>query len=93
MADGLRTNSLGTLPFEHLRRFMDGIVTVTEGEMAEAMRQLARRARLVIEPSGAAAMGAHLAESVPRQPGDDARVVILSGGNVDPELFREILAG
>ncbi|CAN5162661.1 threonine/serine dehydratase [soil metagenome] len=93
MADGLRTNSLGPLPFEHLRRFMDEIVTVAEDEMAEAMRQLARRARLVIEPSGAAAMGAHLAGSVPRPDGDDARVVILSGGNVDPELYLRILSG
>jgi hypothetical protein len=38
-------------------------------------------------------MGAHLAGSVPRVDGDDARVVILSGGNVDPELFIRILGG
>src|SRR5918994_5414020 len=82
MADGLRTNSLGKLPFEHLRRFMDEIVTVSEDEMADAMRQVATRARLVVEPSGAAAMGAHLAGTVPRSEGDDARVVVLSGGNV-----------
>jgi threonine dehydratase len=93
MADGLRTNSLGPLPFEHLRRFMDEIVTVAEDEMADAMRQLASRARLVVEPSGAAAMGAHLAGSVPRAPDDDARVVILSGGNVDPDLYLRILGG
>ena len=93
MADGLRTNSLGPLPFEHLRRFMDGIVTVTEDQMAEAMRQLAARARLVVEPSGAAAMGAHLAGAVPGGESDDARVVVISGGNVDPDLYLEILAG
>jgi threonine dehydratase len=93
MADGLRTNSLGLLPFEHLRRFMDEIVTVSEEEMADAMRQLAHRARLVIEPSGAASMGAHLAGRAPRKPGDDARVVILSGGNVDPDLYLRILGG
>ena len=93
MADGLRTNSLGPLPFEHLRRFMDEIVTVTEDEMAEAMRQLAQRARLVVEPSGAAAMGAHLAGSIPQPDADDARVIVISGGNVDPELFQRILAG
>ncbi len=93
MADGLRTNSLGPLPFEHLRRFMDEIVTVTEDQMAAAIRQLASRARLVVEPSGAAAMGAHLAGSAPRAAGDDARVVVISGGNVDPELYAEILAG
>jgi threonine dehydratase len=93
MADGLRTNSLGPLPFEHLRRFMDEIVTVSEDEMAEAMRQLASRARLVVEPSGAAAMAAHLAGSVPRAEGDDARVVVISGGNVDPDLYLRILGG
>jgi len=93
MADGLRTNSLGPLPFEHLRRFMDEIVTVSEEQMAEAMRQLARRARLVVEPSGAAAMGAHLAGAAPRDEGDDARVVVISGGNVDPELYLSILGG
>ena len=93
MADGLRTNSLGPLPFEHLRRYLDEIVTVSEDEMAEAMRQLAGRARLVVEPSGAAAMGAHLAGSIPPAEGDDRRVVILSGGNLDPDLFARILAG
>jgi threonine dehydratase len=93
MADGLRTNSLGPLPFEHLRRFLDEIVTVSEDQMAHAMRELAQRARLVVEPSGAAAMGAHLVGAAPQPPGDDARVVILSGGNVDPELFLKILSG
>ncbi|MDQ2941839.1 MAG: pyridoxal-phosphate dependent enzyme, partial [Chloroflexota bacterium] len=92
MADGLRTQSLGPLPFEHLRRFLDGIVTVSEDEIADAMRVLARRARLVIEPSGAAAMAAHLAGRMEPEAGDDARVVILSGGNVDPDLFLEILS-
>jgi threonine dehydratase len=57
------------------------------------MRQLASRARLVVEPSGAAAMAAHLAGSAPPIDADDARVVILSGGNVDPELFVRILSG
>jgi threonine dehydratase len=93
MADGLRTNSLGRLPFEHLRRLLDGIVTVTEEEIAEAMRQLASRGRLVAEPSGAAAMAAELSGAAPRADGDDARVVIVSGGNVDPELYARILTG
>jgi len=93
MADGLRTNSLGPLPFEHLRRFMDEIVTVSEDEIADAMRQLAHRARLVVEPSGAAAMAAHLGGHAPQVPGDDARVVIISGGNMDADLFLRILGG
>ena len=97
MADGLRTQSLGPLPFEHLRRYLDGIVTVSEDELADAMRQLAMRARLVVEPSGAAAMAAHLADRIPSaSPGaarDDARVIVISGGNVDPELYARILLG
>jgi threo-3-hydroxy-L-aspartate ammonia-lyase len=93
MADGLRTNSLGRLPFEHLRRLLDGIVTVTEEQIAEAMRQLASRGRLVAEPSGAAAMAAELSGAAARADGDDARVVIVSGGNVDPELYARILTG
>jgi threonine dehydratase len=92
MADGLRTQSLGRLPFEHLRRFVDEIVTVAEDEMVDAIRQLATRARLVVEPSGAAAMAAHLAGRAPRAAGDDRRVVVISGGNIDPTRFAEILA-
>jgi threonine dehydratase len=92
MADGLRTQSLGRLPFEHLRRFVDEIVTVSEDELLDAIRQLAARARLVIEPSGAAAMAAHLAGRAPRAEGDQRRVVVLSGGNLDPQRLAEILA-
>ena len=93
MADGLRTNSLGPLPFEHLRRLLDGIVTVSEDQIGEAVRQIAARARLVAEPSGATALAAELFGAAPRRDGDDVRVVILSGGNVDPELYARILTG
>jgi threonine dehydratase len=91
MADGLRTQSLGRLPFEHLRRFVDEIVTVSEDDMLDAIRQLAGRARLVVEPSGAAAMAAHISGSAPQADDDNARVVVISGGNVDPRRFAEIL--
>jgi threo-3-hydroxy-L-aspartate ammonia-lyase len=91
MADGLRTQSLGRLPFEHLRRFVDDIVTVSEEEMLEAIRQLAGRGRLVVEPSGAAAMAAHISGRASQPDGDNARVVVISGGNVDPRRFAEIL--
>jgi threonine dehydratase len=93
MADGLRTNSLGHLPFEHLRRHLDEIVTVSEDQIGEAMRQLATRARLVVEPSGAAAMAAEMSGAARRAPGDDARAVVVSGGNVDPDLYLRILGG
>ncbi len=93
MADGLRVEKLGWLPFLHLRRFMDEIVTVSEEEMAEAMRQLAARARLVVEASGAAGMAAHLSGAAPQGDGDHHRVIVISGGNVDPAAFAAILRG
>jgi threonine dehydratase len=93
MADGLRVERLGWLPFLHLRRFMDEIVTVSEDEMAEAMRQLAARARLVVEASGAAGMAAHLSGAALQPEGDDHRVIVISGGNVDPAAFAAILTG
>jgi threonine dehydratase len=93
MADGLRVEHLGWLPFLHLRRFMDEIVTVSEEQMADAMRQLAARARLVVEASGAAGMAAHLSGAAPQPEGDDHRVIVISGGNVDPLTFARILQG
>ena len=92
MADGLRTNSLGPLPFEHLRRYMDEIVTVTEDQIAAAVRELAFRARLVVEPSGAAAMAAERSGAAARAPGDERRVIVISGGNLDPDLFIRLIA-
>ncbi len=92
MADGLRTNSLGPLPFEHLRRFMDEIVTVTEDQIAAAVRELAFRARLVVEPSGAAAMAAERSGAAARATGDERRVIVISGGNLDPDLFIRLIA-
>jgi threonine dehydratase len=93
MADGLRVNHLGRLPWEHLRRYLDEIVTVTEAQIADAMRLLATRARLVVEPSGAASMAAHLSGAAPQPEGDERRVIVISGGNVDPERFARILGG
>lgn len=88
MADGLRVQALGVLTFAHLRRYLDRVVTVSEDEIAEAMRVLAREARLVAEPSGAAAPAAQLRE---RSAGTS--VAVVSGGNADPALYAAILAG
>jgi threonine dehydratase len=59
----------------------------------DAIRRLASGARLVVEPSGAAAMAAHLSGAAPQDEGDDRRVIVISGGNLDPATFAEILAG
>jgi len=90
MADGLRTQSLGDLNFEHVRAYVDDIITVKEDEIAEAMRVLLYQARLTPEPSGAvttAAMLFHRAELLPFQ----NAVVIMSGGNLEPEVLRQVV--
>ena len=58
IADGTRTQALGERTFAHLRAHLDGIVTVTEAEIAAAVRLAAERSRLVAEPSGALALAA-----------------------------------
>ena len=91
LGDGLRTQSLGELNFEHILRFVDGIVAVTEEEMLAAMRHLLAHTDLVPEPSGVVTLAAalyHASELPPAQ----KTVVILSGGNVDPMLLRSLQA-
>jgi len=90
--DGLRTQSLGELNFAHILRFVDGIVTVSEEEILAAMRGLLATTGLVAEPSGAVTLAAaifHHAE-LPRC---QRLVAVLSGGNIEPELRRELDAG
>jgi threo-3-hydroxy-L-aspartate ammonia-lyase len=90
IADALRVECVGELPFAHLA-YVDDIVTVSEDEIREAMRQLARRARLVAEPGGAVATAAYLSRF--GAPGDRGRyVAVVSGGNVDPALYAQVLA-
>ena len=59
-ADGLRTQSIGPINFEHMRRYVDEIVTVSEQEIREAMRRLAANPKTTAEPSGAVAVAAFL---------------------------------
>ncbi len=92
VADGLRVRRLGETPFEHVRAFVDDIVAVAEEEIIEAMRRLALRVRLVAEPSGAVTFAAYLFHrdelSASRR-----TVAVISGGNVEPRLLAEVLAG
>ena len=90
IADGLRTQSLGERNFAHILRFVDGIVTVTEDEIREALRVVLKATSIVAEPSGAVTLAAALfhAQELP-----EARriVAIVSGGNLDPDLRVELV--
>ena len=91
IADGLLTVRPGELTFRHVQAFVDAVVTVNESQIAKAVGWLARHARLVVEPSGAASLAAVAAGlgGIDRTRG---RVVaIVSGGNVDPSAFAEYL--
>lgn len=90
IADGTRTESLGELTFPLVLRRVDEMAAVSEEAIAEAVRFLFHRAKLVVEPSGALGVAALLSGAVEAK----GRVgVILSGGNVDGALMARLLAG
>lgn len=80
IADALRVQQVGDLPFAHMRAHVDGIITVTEDEIRTTMRRLAREARLIAEPAGAVATAAYLYHRA-ELPTGRTYVSILSGGN------------
>jgi threonine dehydratase len=90
IADGLRSQSVGEIPFAHIRKYVDDIVLVSEQEIREAVRRLLSM-RLVIEPSGAASYAALLfhRQELPKA---KKKVAVLSGGNIEPALLWEIMA-
>jgi len=89
MADGLRTQSVGPINFEHMRAYVDDIVTVSEDEIWRAARLLASNPKTVAEPSGAVAVAAFLfhRNELPRT---KLNVAVISGGNIDPDLLDEL---
>jgi threonine dehydratase len=88
IADGLRSQP-SALTFAHLQKVLDGVITVSEKDIRSAVRELADKSHLVSEPSGAVALAAYRQGQTP--PG--RTVMILSGGNIEPTMLKEILAG
>jgi threonine dehydratase len=90
IADGIRTQALGTLTFPILQAHGAAIVLVSDDEVRAAMRFLALRLKLFVEPTGAVAVAAALTGKL--RPYGDRIGVIISGGNVAPDTYAEILA-
>jgi threonine dehydratase len=90
IADGLRSQP-SELTFAHLQAVLDGVVTVTEDEIRSAVRTLAFKAHLVVEPSGAVATAAYLfhGDKLP----EGKTVAVVSGGNLDPTTLVDLLRG
>ena len=80
----------GELTFPVLQANLAGVAAVSDAEVAEAVRFAFNTLKLVVEPGGAAALAALLAGKLPRA---STVAVLLSGGNIDPELMARILAG
>ncbi len=91
MADGLRTQSLGERNFQHILRFVDGIVTVTEAEIRIATQLILAATDVVAEPSGAVTLAAALFRGA-ELPRNERVIAIVSGGNIDPALRAELSA-
>ncbi len=90
IADGLRTQSIGDINFEHIRRYVDAIVTVREAEILEAMRRLILTGKLTVEPSGAVTTAAFMFHPL-ELPRSERTVAVISGGSVEPELLSRVL--
>jgi threonine dehydratase len=89
IADGARTPHLGRITFPLVRRYVHEMVTVPDDALVRAMRFLAERMKLVVEPTGALAVAALLEGVVPAAPRTG---VIISGGNVDLAALGRWLA-
>lgn len=89
IADGIAVGTPGVLNFEIIRDAVDEIVTVTDDDIARALLVLLERAKLVVEPAGAAAVAAILTGQVT---GTGVTVAILSGGNIDPQVMERIIS-
>jgi threonine dehydratase len=92
IADGLRPDTIGRLPFEICRTAVRRVVTVDEGAIADALCLALVHARLLVEPAAATALAAALALTA--EQGDEVRDVgvVLTGGNVEPALVARLLA-
>jgi threonine dehydratase len=88
IADGLLPFQIGTLPFDVMQGTVRRAVQVSDGEIGAAVRFLHEQVSLDVEPSGAAAFAAILAGRLERT---ESMVAVVSGGNVDPELFQRLV--
>jgi len=93
LCDSLESPAPGVLTFPILQQVVSTIAVVDDAEVASAMRYAYSTLKLVVEPGGVVGLAALLAGKIgPAKPGTCVGLV-LSGGNVDPDLFSQVLAG
>nr|WP_296069596.1 threonine ammonia-lyase [uncultured Actinoplanes sp.] len=90
IADGIAVLRPGDLPFAHVSKLIDDVVTVTDEDLSAALLMLLERHKMVVEPAGGASVAALLTGA--HRPSTDGPVVaILSGGNIDPMLLLRVI--
>lgn len=89
LADGLRTQSVGPINFEHIRAYVDDIITVTENEIRQTMKILAQNPKTIAEPSGAVSVAGFLFHRN-QLAKTKLNVAIISGGNIEPAMLEEL---
>jgi threonine dehydratase len=93
IADGLMTVRPGDLTFEHVRTFVDEVVTIADPDMIRAIAWLYRHARIVVEPSGSVTTAAIMLGLGGIDPGKGPVVAIVSGGNVEASKYAQYITG
>ena len=91
ICDALQSPSPGAITFPINQRLLDGVLTVTDKQVAEAIRYAYTTLKLVVEPGGIVGLAALLAGEL--DVAGQTVGIVLSGGNIDPALFSRILAG
>ena len=89
IADGIAVSLPGKVPFDLIKKNIDKVVTVSDSEMSKAILVLLERAKLVVEPAGAAPVAALLSGAIKPK---GKTVVVLSGGNIDPLLLTKVIS-
>ena len=89
MADGIAVGSPGELTLAHVQKLVDRVDTVSDEQISRALLLCLERAKLVVEPAGAAALAAVSQDPKRFEP---PVVVILSGGNIDPLLLNKVIS-
>lgn len=91
VADGIAVGLPGAVPFAHVAALVDEVVTVGEDALSRALLLCMERAKLVVEPAGAAAVAALLTGQSGLLAADGPVCAVLSGGNIDPLLLTHVL--
>ena len=89
IADGAMTTHLGHYTFPVIQKYVDDILTVTDQQLIEMMKFFAQRMKMVVEPTGCLSAAAAMSGALPV--GGKRIGVIISGGNVDLDLFARLL--